>query len=288
MRGSHLGRIAMRPYELRADTCQPPDPDQARTVYHDPALCYTADTSTPAGQAGVWRQTGWGPAAMRCGRIFALAFLTGFSGAMMPGPLLALVIGQVAAVGLSAVFWLITGHALLELLTVGLLAAGLRHVVARPKVRGGIGLVGGLALLYMGVDMVRSAPHLRIGLEQGAATPWGQLILAGAVVCAANPFFTGWWATVGVGQMAHTAPRTVGEYGAFYLGHEMSDLVWYTIVGLLIVGGRQLLHGAWYNWLVGTCGAAIVVLAIIFLVTGGKLIWARPQPQGPAAAPAEE
>jgi threonine/homoserine/homoserine lactone efflux protein len=221
---------------------------------------------------------------MRSGRIFGLAFFTGFTGAIMPGPLLALTIGQVAAVGLSAVFWLILGHALLELVTVGLLVAGLRHVVARPRVRGAIGLVGGAALLYMGVDMVRSAPHLQLTLQQGAATPWLSLVLAGAAVCAANPYFTGWWATVGVGQMAHVAPRTTGEYLAFYLGHELSDFVWYYAVGLLIVLGRHVLQGPWYNWLVGVCGGLIAVLAVTFLVTGYKLVTAAVVESTPAVS----
>jgi threonine/homoserine/homoserine lactone efflux protein len=53
---------------------------------------------------------------MRLAKIFAMALLTGFSGAMMPGPLLALTIGQVTATGFMAAIWLVTGHALLELL----------------------------------------------------------------------------------------------------------------------------------------------------------------------------
>ncbi len=225
---------------------------------------------------------------MRISRIFGLAFFTGFTGAMMPGPLLALTIGQVAAVGLIAVLWLMLGHALLEVVTLGLLLSGLRHVIARPRVRGAIGLVGGLALLYMGVDMVRSAPRLQLSLETGAPVPWLSLVLAGAAVCAANPYFLGWWATVGSGQIAHMAPRTSGEYLAFYLGHELSDVVWYTAVGLLVVGGRHLLHGAWYNWLVGICGALIVLLALAFLVAGTRLITAPVAPEGAPVAAAEE
>lgn len=225
---------------------------------------------------------------MRIGRIFGLAFFTGFTGAMMPGPLLALTVGQVAAVGLIAVVWLMLGHALLEVVTLGLLMGGLRHVISRPRVRGGIGIVGGLALLYMGVDMVRSAPHLRLSLETGAPVPWLSLVLAGAAVCAANPYFLGWWATVGSGQIAHMAPRTAGEYLAFYLGHELSDVVWYTAVGLLIIGGRHLLQGAWYNWLVGICGALIVLLALAFLVTGTRLMMAPVAPKGVVVAAAKE
>lgn len=81
------------------------------------------------------------------GKLFLLAFVTGFSGAIMPGPLLVATIGQTTVQGFRAVIGLITGHAILELVIVGLLVGGLHAVINRPRVRGGIGLVGGAALL---------------------------------------------------------------------------------------------------------------------------------------------
>jgi threonine/homoserine/homoserine lactone efflux protein len=205
-------------------------------------------------------------------RIFGLAFLTGFSGAMMPGPLLALTIGQVAASGFMAAMWLITGHALLELVLLLFLVLGLRVILARPKIRGAIGLIGGVALLYMGVDMIRNAAAVRLGVAQGEAMSVPVLLLAGAAVSLANPYFTGWWATIGVGQLAQTGPQTRREYLAFYAGHELSDYVWYAFVGVLIVVAREWLAGAWYNWLVGICGAAVAVLALWFLYNGIRLL----------------
>jgi threonine/homoserine/homoserine lactone efflux protein len=212
---------------------------------------------------------------MRLAKIFALALLTGLSGAMMPGPLLALTIGQATAVGLMAAIWLVTGHALLELIVVLLLIAGLRAVLALPKVRGGIGLIGGAALLYMGVDMVRGAATVHMGTAAVQGLPWLRLILAGLAVSAANPFFTGWWATVGVGQLAQMAPRNPREYAAFYVGHEVSDYAWYVFVALLVVMAKQALHGLWYNWLVGLCGAAVMLLALWFLYRGVRLSFGR-------------
>lgn len=217
--------------------------------------------------------------AMRAWKILTVSFVTGFSGAIMPGPLLALVIGQVLSIGFIAVIWLVLGHALLELLTVALLMAGLRVVLNRPFVRALIGLVGGAALFYMGVDMVRSAPHLMIQTQGAEAVPILHLILMGGLVCAANPYYIGWWATVGMGQLAHMGADRPSDYLAFYLGHELSDFSWYTVVGLLLVLGSHFLRGAWYNWLVGICGAVIAVVALLFFIAGIKLIVAARQPE---------
>jgi len=189
---------------------------------------------------------------------------------MMPGPLLVAVIEQTTVQGFAAMLWLVTGHALLELVLVVLLIAGLQAVVARGKVRGGIGIVGGVALLWMGYDMLRRVVGISLHLGASANAAYGvvRLLLLGAAVCAANPYFTGWWATVGAGQLAHMAPRTPGEYLAFYLGHEGADYVWYGVVAAIIITGRNWLTDGVYHGLILVCGGIIACLGAWFLAKG--------------------
>lgn len=219
---------------------------------------------------------------MRSLRIFSLAFVTGFSGAVMPGPMLALVIGQTGAQGMGAVWAIVGGHAALEVITVILLALGVRQVLQRPRVRGIIGLVGGAALVYMGVDMVRSAG--KVALQMSADTvgiPWLKLALAGAAVCAANPYFVGWWATIGTGQLVHTAPRSLSEYLSFFVGHELADFVWYAAVGLVVVTGSRWLSPTVYTGLIITCGAVVLALGLWFIITGVRFAGQRPETASP-------
>ncbi len=207
-------------------------------------------------------------------RLGGLSFLTGFSGAMMPGPFLVAVIGQTAAQGFRAVLWLLLGHFLLELVTVVLLIGGVGALLKRPRVRGLIGLIGGLALLWMAFDMLRSAPSLSLDLDAGggSAFPWPKLVIWGAAVCAANPYFTGWWATVGAGQIAHTAPRTIPEYVVFFLAHEASDFAWYGLVGVLVIAGRGFLTDGMYRGLVAVCAILIGIIAVWFLAQGRRFL----------------
>ncbi len=213
---------------------------------------------------------------MRFLQIFGIAFITGFSGAMMPGPMLALVIGQIVVKGFMAVLAIVLGHALLELATIVLLMTGLRAVLLRPRVRGVIGLMGGAVLIWMGSDMVRQATTLTLDVgTSGTALGWGRLIIAGAAVCVINPYFIGWWATVGAGGLAHVAPRSAGEYLTFYLGHELSDLVWYSVVGVVIVSSQLILQDVVYQALVFACGIIILALAVWFIYTGLRFSFAR-------------
>ncbi|MCD6360403.1 MAG: LysE family transporter [Armatimonadetes bacterium] len=224
---------------------------------------------------------------MRIARIFGIAFITGFSGAMMPGPMLALVIGQTGAQGMGAVWAIVGGHAALEVVTVALLVIGVRRVLQLPRVRGIIGLVGGAALVYMGADMVRSAGG--VALQMGAdaeGIPWLKLALAGAAVCIANPYFVGWWATVGTGQLAHTAPRTVAEYLSFFVGHEMADVTWYAAVGLIVVTGAGWLSPAIYTGLIVVCGMAVLLLGLWFIWTGIRFTWLGAGNENTRTAPA--
>jgi threonine/homoserine/homoserine lactone efflux protein len=214
---------------------------------------------------------------MRLAKIFLLAFVTGFSGAMMPGPLLAMTIGQVSLTGSWLVGpLLIVGHAALEMVVVGLLIAGLAPALRRRGPRAVISLVGGLALLLMGLDMLRSARGMALGAAGATeALPiWG-LIAAGAAISAANPTFPIWWATVGAGGLAQFSPRTAAEYLSFYLGHELSDLVWYTAVAVVLVTGRGWLSSRLYGALVLLCGLAVLALALWFMYTGVQVFRGR-------------
>lgn len=206
---------------------------------------------------------------MRPLKIFVLAFVLGLSGAMMPGPLLAFTLGQVPLAGWRAVPLMMAGHAALELIIVGLLIAGLVQALRRRWPRGIISLVGGIMLLLMGADMVRSASAMALhGAATGQALATWQLVLAGAAISLANPTFPIWWATVGAGGMAQLAPRTAGEYLSFYLGHELSDFGWYGFVGLILVTGKRFFSNQVYGGLVLICGLALVGLALWFMGTG--------------------
>lgn len=216
--------------------------------------------------------------AFRIPRLGVLAFITGFSGAIMPGPLLVATIEKTSVQGMLAPVGLMTGHAVLELVLVIALALGLHPLLGRVRVRAAIGLAGGAALLWMGVDMLRHAWGLSLTLAagHGAADPLPKLLFLGAAISLANPYFTGWWATVGAGQIAHMAPRTPGEYLAFYLGHEAADFTWYGLVGVLVLTSRRWLTDSAYRALIVVCAVLIVLIALRFLWTGVRLLRRTP------------
>ena len=97
--------------------------------------------------------------------IFASSLALGFSGAMMPGSLLTYTIRQSLANGPRAGFVIVFGHSVLELALLFLIFLGFDMVLQSDAAQIGIGLVGGLLLIYMGWDMMRSAAKNRLAVQ---------------------------------------------------------------------------------------------------------------------------
>lgn len=206
--------------------------------------------------------------------IFGTSFVVGLSGAVTPGPLLALNITEAARRGFWAGPLLVLGHAIIELVLVIALAWGLSQILGSSLVAGIIGVVGGLFLMWMSYSLFRQARHqtLPVGANPQGGYSTRRLVLAGVVVSVANPFWLLWWATVGTTYLLWSL--TVGIVGValFYVGHILSDLGWYSLVSLLIAKGRRLMSNRVYRGLLGICGIALLGLGSYFLVSGAMFL----------------
>ncbi|MBN2839622.1 MAG: LysE family transporter, partial [Coriobacteriia bacterium] len=170
---------------------------------------------------------------------------------------------------LSAALMLV-GHALLEgALLVGF-AFGLQRVLAHPTVSGILAVVGGAILLWMGWDLVRGAATGTIDAapdDTAVASPIGP-VLQGITVSLSNPYWTLWWATIGV-KLASDG-LAIGPIGviAFFIGHELADIVWYGIVIAATHRGRRVLSGTVYRAAIGACALFLLYLGARFLFDG--------------------
>ncbi len=193
----------------------------------------------------------------------------------MPGPLLALNISEAARRGFWAGPLLVVGHATVELFLVVALAWGLSQVLGSNLVRGIIGVLGGLFLMWMAFSILRQARHqeLPLAAENPTGMPTRRLVLAGVLVSVANPFWLVWWATAGA-ELLLRSLTAVGVIGValFYIGHILADLGWYSLVSLLIAKGRRLMSNRVYRGLLAICGVALLGMGCYFLVSGAMFL----------------
>ncbi|HHV99516.1 MAG TPA: LysE family transporter [Clostridiaceae bacterium] len=206
---------------------------------------------------------------------FINAFLIGFSGAMMPGPMLGVTIDGSIKKGFVAGPLTVLGHAILELILVITMAFGLKDFFANPVVSGLIGVFGGAFLGWTGYGMVKSGIKntVSINSQQKGNVIGNNLVLAGIIVSISNPYFFIWWASTGMESIRRA--YTMGLTGVvfFYFGHILSDFVWYSIVAAAFASGKKLINDTVYRWLMILLGFFISGFSIYFIISGlGMLI----------------
>jgi threonine/homoserine/homoserine lactone efflux protein len=190
--------------------------------------------------------------------IFGGSFTLALSGALMPGPLLTVTVAEAARRGFAAGPLLITGHAILELALVVAIILGLGPYLKINLVMGIIALVGGAMLMWLGVDMLRSAGGL--SLQQGAAGQKRTLhpVLMGILASLANPYFVLWWATIGLGYLVSTMKFGPLGVAVFFLGHIAGDYFWYSVVAFGISRGKTILKDRSYQAVIRCCGVFLL------------------------------
>jgi len=186
----------------------------------------------------------------------------------MPGPLLALNLAETARRGFWAAPALVLGHGLLEAALVAALALGLSQFLQAQALTATVGLLGGVVLGWMAYSLVRQA-RAEKGLAPGKGKTARALVLGGVAVSLANPYWLLWWATVGSTFVVWALGLGLLGLVAFYLGHVLSDLSWYSLVGFLVARGRGLSAGL-YRGLMLACALFLVFLGGFFVFSGLK------------------
>jgi threonine/homoserine/homoserine lactone efflux protein len=192
------------------------------------------------------------------------SFVVALSGALMPGPVLAVTIAGVRQKG----FWfgplVVLGHGMVELPIVLLLALGLGAVLGNPWVVVAIGYVGAAAMAWMGVGLLRQAGRPPEAATEGSGSRLGA-VGAGALTSLANPYWYLWWVSMGAVLLAGAAKAGWIGVAVFFAGHISADLAWYSLIALGVARGRRYLDGRLYQGLLVLCALVLVVMAARFL-----------------------
>jgi threonine/homoserine/homoserine lactone efflux protein len=93
-------------------------------------------------------------------------------------------------------------------------------------------------------------------------------VFAGFLLSISNPYWTIWWATIGVGYIALSLP--FGKWGltSFYCGHILADLSWYSFISGSIALGKKSFSPRLYHFIILLCGIFLIIFGIYFSYSG--------------------
>ena len=207
-------------------------------------------------------------------QIFFGSLMVAFTGALMPGPMLTLVISSVAQKGFKTAVFIVIGHSVLELLIVASFYLGVLKYLDNALAVKIISMVGGAFLIYMAVSIMVSVARKKIKLvlddkkitqNLGAK---GTLIIIGKgiLISLANPYWYVWWMTIGAAFMVKSVQHSFGGVAYFYTGHILADFIWYLFVGFLVSTGRRFFNQKIYIGILIVCSLFLLYLGVRFIV----------------------
>jgi threonine/homoserine/homoserine lactone efflux protein len=198
---------------------------------------------------------------MGYGAFLLQAVLVSLSGVMAPGPLTVVVVGK-GARSARAGAAVAVGHGIVEFPLMALLVVGLAPFFARPAFAAWVGLAGGLVLLWMGVDLVRTMRRPAAG---GPARRETSALTAGILMTAGNPYFLVWWATVGATLVLRAWGFGLWRFALFAVVHWSLDLVWYFFLSAASHRGTRLLGDRFRVGVSLVSGALLLYFGVRFV-----------------------
>jgi threonine/homoserine/homoserine lactone efflux protein len=196
--------------------------------------------------------------------IFSSSFIIALSGAMMPGPLLTATISESSQRGFLAGPLLIVGHGILELVLIVTLLFGLAPYLMREDVFNVVAIAGSVFLLWMALKMFHDLPSLNLSWDVKRSSQ-GHLVVSGALLSMANPYWTVWWATIGLGYLIQSQRFGLPGIILFFTGHILADFTWYAAVSAAVGKGRRFMSDRVYRMVIGTCATVLVFFAFYFI-----------------------
>jgi threonine/homoserine/homoserine lactone efflux protein len=202
--------------------------------------------------------------------LFLTALGIAYSGAMMPGPMLTVVVTETPRHGFKAGPLVVLGHAILELTLLLLLVVGLGPALKNETVQAVLQIAGGVMLILTAASMIVGVARdrVQIGWETEATGGRTRTVVMGIVSSLSNPYWAIWWATIGLGLLTKAYALGVAGVAVFYVGHITGDLTWYSLISGAVSAGRRFITLRVYKGMLLGASVFLLALAVWFLASG--------------------
>lgn len=181
--------------------------------------------------------------------IAAVSFMTALYGAIVPGPVFALVVSESLKGGKIAGPMIVLGHFIIEWIIISAIFLGAGPILSSEEAKIVMGYAGSAMLGLMGLKMLRDSLHIKI-IDVSSLSVSSEkvrvflrsLILSGFIASCSNPYFFLWWLTTGLFLIMNSFSMAgILGFMLFLIGHAAADLLWFTLVSYSVHRGRRVL-----------------------------------------------
>jgi threonine/homoserine/homoserine lactone efflux protein len=206
--------------------------------------------------------------------LLSIGFGVGLSGAIAPGPLFMATLKDTLKYGPLSGPMICVGHLFVEIPIIIGLSLGISYVINIPIVRAMIGLIGGISLSYLGIQIIRERKKFEKMSEDSIKdihienirirNDYFMPMKTGFIFTILNPAMFIWWFTVGNGLVMRGL--AIGFMGVFllFIGHWFSDLSWYSFLSFSVSKGKKFVSARVYEVILFACGMFLLSLGIYF------------------------
>jgi len=191
------------------------------------------------------------------------------TGVMSPGPITAATVGagtKSPHAGVMVAF----GHGIVEFPLMALIYFGLGDMLKIDSVRASVLSLGGIFLLFMGVDMFLRAWKATEIQNDNSRKP----LTTGIMLSLGNAYFLIWWATVGASLLSKAVVFGLAGVMIFAFVHWSCDFVWFYILSAASYKGGSVFGLKFQKIVFAVCGAFLIVFGFLFLFDAGRIMFA--------------
>jgi len=196
------------------------------------------------------------------------AVLISLSGVMAPGPITAVTVSKgTKSPHAGAIIAL--GHGIVEIPLMILILYGFGEILKITYIKAIIGLLGGLFLLKIGLDLLQGIKQAKIDSSNDPHSP----LMAGIILSLANPYFLIWWATIGSILIFRSITFGLLGFVIFMILHWSCDFFWCYFLSALSFKGGQFFGKRLQQVLFLICGIFLLFFSSKFIYDAAKIIF---------------
>ena len=191
--------------------------------------------------------------------------LISLSGVLLPGPLFAVTLEK-AAKRKTAGALIAVGHGIIEFPLMFLIFFALSQFNIPNYVQVAVGLIGGLLMMFMGVQTFRN----RHKTEEAPVSSKRDSLVAGIWTTAANAGFILWWLTIGTTLILNAKLFGLLGFSVFAGVHWLCDFSWYAVTAFVIFKSQRFLNERVRQGITIFCVAVFIGFGAYFF---GSALW---------------